>query len=45
MFTKTKSRVIAALVGATLAVAGLAACVTPITPSVVYQQSTFEGFP
>jgi hypothetical protein len=44
MFMKTKSRVIGALVGATLAVAGLGACVTPITPSVVYQESTFEGF-
>jgi hypothetical protein len=45
MFTKTKSRIIAGLVGAALAAAGLAACVTPITPNVVYQQSTFEGFP
>jgi len=45
MSTKTKSRVVAGLVGAALAIAGLSACVTPVTPSVVYQQSTFEGFP
>lgn len=45
MFSKTTCRVIAAVAGVTLAAAGLAACVTPITPSVVYQQSTFEGFP
>jgi hypothetical protein len=32
------------LVAATLALAVLGAC-TPITPSVTYQQSTFEGFP
>jgi hypothetical protein len=44
MLTKARSRVIAAAVGAALAVGGLAACVTPITPSVVYQHSTFEGF-
>jgi hypothetical protein len=44
MLTNARKRVIAAAVGATLAVAGLAACVTPVTPSVVYQHSTFEGF-
>jgi hypothetical protein len=44
MLTKSKCRVVAAAVGVTLAAAGLAACVTPITPTVVYQQSTFEGF-
>ncbi len=42
---KSKFRVAALVVGVVLAATGLAACVTPITPSVVYQQSTFEGFP
>jgi hypothetical protein len=43
--TRSKVRLVALVVGVGLAAAGLAACVTPITPSVVYQQSTFEGFP
>jgi hypothetical protein len=45
MFTKTKFRVVALVAGLAVAVAGLAGCVTPITPSVTAQQSTFEGFP
>lgn len=44
MFSTMKTRVVALVVGFTLAAAGLAACVTPITPSVFYQSSTFEGF-
>lgn len=44
VLTKSKSRLVALVAGAGLAAAGLAACVAPITPSVVYQQSTFEGF-
>jgi len=44
VLTKSKSRLVALVAGAGLAAVGLAACVTPITPSVVYQQSTFEGF-
>lgn len=45
LLTNSRSRIVAVVVGAALAAAGLAACVTPITPSVVYQHSTFEGFP
>jgi hypothetical protein len=36
---------ITAAVGVVGLAVGLAACVTPITPSVAFQHSTFEGFP
>ena len=44
MLKHARSRVIAAVIGVALAATGLAACVTPVTPSVVYEHSTFEGF-